>query len=74
MVGFSVSHRAFASDSTLMKPLNFILLGHLLNKNVFHNCVEEMKDCAGTGEEVGHYVLYIPGLLLTGIEGVLERG
>ena len=61
---FTVSHRTVASDSIRMKPLNFILLGHLLNKNVFHNRVEEMRDCAGAGEEVGHYDLHIPGPLL----------
>lgn len=42
---FSFSHRTFASDSILMKPLNFILLSHLLNKNIFRNCVEKMKNC-----------------------------
>lgn len=41
---FSFSHRTFASDSILMKPLNFIVLS-LLNKNIFHNCAEEMKNC-----------------------------
>ena len=48
-MGFSQSAIGPLSDSILTKPLNFILLGHLLNKNIFHNCVEEMKDCAGPG-------------------------
>lgn len=64
MVGFShLVIGPFASDSILMKPLNFILL-NLLNKNIFYNCAEEMKNCRDW-ERGGRTVFRITDLLLT---------